>query len=252
MRLVYILTFLLIGVRCVFAQEDKGQEVWVKIIARDNTDGKTIENAQIVSYETMQMFATDSSGVFRGVFNTSDSLKIFGLGYEAIVVKVKKFENLPEGKEISLDRRIYMIRSVDVAAKKELHLHLPGDIKLAKKDEKKEPVALTSSHYSPKRTVLTSVLNPVGFVRHHVSKKERFLRKANERLADAKEQQEVDKIYNRNVIKEISGYAEGDTLTRFIVYCNVNINVKPSDNPLMVKQKILELQKQFETQQSEK
>ncbi|WP_066630147.1 hypothetical protein [Labilibacter marinus] len=246
MRLALLVLLILICARS-HAQDSLRTEIWVKVLVFDKTDDRIIENAQIISYETMQAFSTDTLGTFRNIFNDSDSLKIFSLGYDAVTVKVADFKNLPDGGEIGLTRRTYMIKSVDVQAKQELHLHLPDDIKLAKKSKDDKPLAVRSELFSSKPPVLAAVVNPISFVHYYTSKTERRKRNAIKELAKSAEQQKINTFFNRDIIKEVSGYSEGDSLTNFIVYCNVNLKLSSRDNPLIVKQQILELKEKFET-----
>ncbi|WP_027472909.1 hypothetical protein [Saccharicrinis fermentans] len=225
--------------------------VWVKLIVKDKTDDRFIENAQVISYETMHIYATDSLGSFRNVFNATDSLKVFGLGYEAVVIKVKQFENIEDGLTLELARRTYMIRSVDVPAKQELHLHLPSDIKLAEKKDDDKPIALRSGNFSSKPPVLAAVFNPLSFIHYYTSKQEKRKRNAIKELAKDAEQQKINVFYNRDIIKEVSGYEEGKKLNDFIVYCNVNLHLNSRDNALLVKERILKLKEKFEAQEQQ-
>ncbi|MGQ1787343.1 hypothetical protein [Saccharicrinis sp. GN24d3] len=245
MRLT-VLVLLMLPFCWAHAQDSLNNEVWVKLFVFDKTDDRPIENAQVISYETMQVFATDSMGTFRNVFNPSDSLKVFGLGYEARVVKVARFKTMSEGMELKLARRTYMIRSVDVPAKQELHLHLPEDIKMRKKSE--TPMALRSNAFASKPPVLAAVINPVSYVHYYTSKKERRKRNAIKEISKAKDQEKINVFFNRDVIKDVSRYVEGEKLNHFIVYCNVNLKVTSRDNPMIVKQRIHDLLKKFESE----
>ncbi len=248
---LYILFILSFYCLLVQSQENNGLDVWVKIYVSDKTDGRPVENAQVISYETMQVYATDSLGMFRSVFKQSDSLKVFGLGYDGVVVKVEQFKNRDEGIELRLTRRTYMIRSVNVAAKQELHLHLPDDIKLAKKSDKDKPIALRSDVYSRKPPVLAAVINPISYVYYFTSKKEKMKRNGLKALAKSKDQDKINVFFNKEIIKEVSEYKEGEKLNEFIVYCNVNLKVASNDNHLIVKHRIMKLKEKFEAEFTE-
>lgn len=229
----------------LIAQINADSVVWVKLIIYDKVDSSPIENAHIISYKSMQAFASDSLGIFRGYFEERDSLKIFGLGYDALVIRVADFKTMMEGMEIKLARRTYMIRSVDVRAKQELHLHLPDDIKLGKKNE--TPPPLRNDGFSAKPNVFNALQSPIGVIYYYTSKKERRKRNARKEIAKSKEQDKINLFFNRDIIKEVSRYEEGEELNSFIIYCNVNLKLSSKENPLIVKHKILELKDKFES-----
>ncbi len=226
------------------AQELSDNLVWVKLSVYDKVNNKPIDGAQVISYKTMLSYVTDSLGQFRNTFNESDSLKIYSLGYDGQTIKVKQFKQLENGIEIYLNRRTYMIRSVDVPAKKELHLHLPEDIQLAKKND--TPPPLRSDVFSSKPPIIAAVINPISYAYYFTSKKERRKRKAIQAIRRSKDHDIIRTFFNREIIKEVSGYEDGEKLNKFIIYCNLNIRVTVKDNPLIVKHKILKSKEKFE------
>ncbi|MCW3805244.1 hypothetical protein [Plebeiibacterium marinum] len=226
-----------------YSQDTPKEQVWVKLIVKDSVDNKTISNAQIVSYESMIIYATDESGVFRGSFNSTDSLKVFGLGYSPTIVHVDMLKNFPEGKIVHLGRKFYMLGTVDVPSDQELHLNMPKDINLGKEND--IPTALRGDSYNKKPPVLAAVANPLSYVNYYTSKKEREKREMRRVLGQEQEQDKINEFYNRDIVKEVSGY-EGEMLDKFMIYCNINIKLSADSNPVLIRMKIAELMEKFE------
>ncbi len=248
MRLAFLFVFLF-SFCYMYAQQESTSLVWVKLLVKDEANSKAIEGAQVISYETYQRFVTDSVGTFRHVFKSTDSLKVFGLSYEGKVIKVKEFIDNPDGMTISLPRRSYMIQEVEVSTN-EMHLHLPEGIELGKKSD--TPPALRSDDFSKKPPVLAALVSPISYVHYHTSKREKRKRNAKRMLAQEKEQDKINLFYNPEIIKEVSGYDKGDTLTNFIIYCNIHLKLSSRDNPLLVKEKIKALKLEFEQKNENK
>ncbi len=243
MRLLGIIFILLVCSLHTFAQDTASDQVWVKLIVKDSVDNKLIENAQIVSYESMIIYATDEKGEFRNTFSKSDSLKVFGLGYSPQVIRVSEFNDSVQQKVIHLGRKIYMIGTVDVASDRELHLNLPKDINLGGEDDL--PAALKGDSYNKKPPVMAAVVNPLSYVNYYTSKREREKRDMRRVLVQNEEQEKIKEFYNRDIVKEVSGY-EGEMLDKFMIYCNINIKLSPDSNPIFIRMKIAELLEKFE------
>ncbi len=242
MRLITVIILLLCSLN-IFSQNDEKNIVWVKLVVKDSVDNKIIENAQIVSYETMIIYATDESGIFRGSFSKTDSLKVFGLGYSPQVLRVNEFNDSIGERVIHLGRKIYMIGTVDVQSDKELHLNLPKDIHFGNEDDL--PASLKGDSYNKKPPIAAAVVNPLSYVNYYTSKREREKRDMRRVLVQNEEQEKVNEIYNRNIVKEVSGY-DGEMLDKFMVYCNVNLKVTSESNPILVRMQIAELLEKFE------
>lgn len=247
MRYLYLILLIFCPV-LTFAQEEDGK-VWVKLVVKDQVNNQPIENAQLVSFESFQIFATDPSGVFRGSLTKTDSLKIFSLGYLPVILHLsEEIDSLNEvNKVIRLRRKVIMLQEVDISGNKDMHLNLPDDIANAQKNN--VPVALRGDGFSDKPSAAAAVINPIGFA-HYYSKAEKSKREALEMLAEDAEQQKINEFYNRDIVQEVSEY-EGEELDRFMVYCNINMKLTSEDNPLLVKQRIVELKKKFEAEKSQ-
>ncbi len=245
MRLILSIGLIILSCH-VLAQNSEPEQAWVKLHIIDNVDNRPIQNAQIVSYETMLFYNSDSAGIFRNTFNVTDSIKVFGMGYDAVVLKIKNIITDEDSvKNVFLSRRSYMIASVDVPAEKELQLHMPDDIHVNVKNT--TPVSIRSDNFTQKPPVLAAVVSPVSYIYYYTSKRERRKRKFRELLQQEKEEQIVNNMYSRELIKEITGYV-GKELDKFMVFCNINIKIDSSDNPIIVKQKVLELKEKYETE----
>lgn len=238
MRLGVVL-FLLLSSLMVNGQDVSQDQVWVKLKVRDVVNKQPIENAQVVSYITYQMFATDSLGVFRGTLSKVDSLKIFSLGYKPMIFYVAKVDSSVDMLVVDLERNSIVLDAVDVSADKEVNISFPSDINT---EVNEMPIDLRSDGFSSKPKVLDAVLTPVGFLHYHMSKEEKMKRNAREMLAKDADQQLINGFYNREIVQEVSEY-EGKDLDAFIIYCNINLKVTSEDNPIIVKQRIFELKK---------
>ncbi|TLX77728.1 hypothetical protein E9993_03535 [Labilibacter sediminis] len=229
----------------VYSQNSKSDSlIWIKGIVIDEQSQLPIGNVQMVSYKTQMLFVANEEGVFRNSFHISDSVKIFGLGFEAKTFKVKDYINCDTLITVVLSRRSYLIRAVDVAPKRKLALHLPPDIKLAEKNE--TPPALRNDNFSGKPPVLAAVVSPLSFIHYYTSKSEKRKRAFREELVKHEKQSQINQFYNRSVIEKISGYS-GASLDSFVVYCNINLKITERHNPVIVKQMISDLYDIYKT-----
>jgi len=239
----YLILVLIIWSFVCKAQGSKDSLVVVRLKVWDEINKMPIENIQVISYETTQVFITDEEGSLRSTFSISDSLRINGIGYSPYTLKVSDFVGQEGYRNFYLERTSIMIREVDVAPHKELALHMPDDIKVGVINE--TPPALRNDGYSSKPGVVAAVLTPASFAYYHLSKSEKQKRNARKKIAESKEQDKISMLYNREIVAEVSGY-EGELLDEFMIYCNVHLKLKSSDNQLLVKQQIVELKKAFE------
>lgn len=243
MRGVVIWLIIFCPVIVVFSQEQNTDSVvWIKGVVLDEETRKPIGNIQLASYNEQHLYVADSDGTFRNIFSINDSIKIFGMGFNAKIIKVKDYINSDTLIEVVLSRRTYMIRSVDVAPQRELALHLPSDIKLGKKNE--TPPAQRNDNFSSKPPVLAALKSPLSYVHYYTSKSEKRKRKFREELRIHKKQLKINEFYNRDIIQEVSGL-EGDSLDSFVVYCNINLVIDVNRNPVIVKQWIKELYDEY-------
>ncbi len=225
-----------------FSQDDSTKvSILVRII--DASNHKPIYNAQSISYKTMLSFATDTDGILNFSFDIDDSIKVFGLGYNPITIHSKEFLDIDSIATISLTRKTYMIKEVDVKTN-EFNLHLPNDIKLGKHDDL-PAIPLRGDDYNSAPSVVDAIFSPVSVAHYYTSKKEKRKREFRKLLNEETQQDKISNIYNAEIIKEVSEY-EGDTLNKFIVYCNVHLNIAPHTNPIIVKQMIADLKPVFE------
>ncbi len=225
-----------------YGQEDSTKvNLLIKILDAENR--QPIYNAQSISYKNMLSFATDTDGILNYAFDIDDSIKVFGLGYEPQTLHVKDFMGIDSMINISLTRKTYMIKAVDVSSR-ELNLHLPNDIKLGKPDDLPE-APLRSDNFGTKPNVIDAVATPLSVVHYYTSKSEKEKREFRKVLNEQDNIDKVSSIYNGDIIKEVSEY-EGDTLNHFIIYCNTHLDIKPETNPLIVMQMILDLKPAFE------
>ncbi len=238
---LYTLLFLILSVNAIAQSDTTSIRVAMRLL--DTENNKPIANAQTISYMSQHHFVTNKDGVIIYSFPMGDSLRVFGMGYEALTLQVSDFIGVDSIVDIMLTRRTYMIQGVDVGGT-DMHLHLPDDIKLGK-NEDLAPAPLRNDGFSGKPPLIAAVVSPASYIFYHTSKSEKRKRNMRAELAKHEQQEIVDEFYNAEVIKEISAY-EGDTLNSFIIYCNTHLTITSRTNPLIVKQLILDTKEEFE------
>ncbi len=249
---IFIALLLVFFVSNVFAQDDvqeENGEVWVQLYVFDADEHRVMENVQVISYQNMLVYLTDSLGSVRGNFNENDSLKISGMGFQPITVKVASFKDKENGRMVFLSRQTIMLRAVDIQAERDVNLHMPDDINM-NNDEDNTPVSLRGTDYSKKPSVLRAAVNPVGFAHYYLSKTERQKRKSMQQLAEDAKQQKINKIFNRDIVASVTGYKD-DELDDFMLYCNLHLEVNENSNEIIVQQDILDLSVKFEKEKGQ-
>ncbi len=251
---IFIALLLLVFASNVFAQnneEEENGEVWVQLYVFDADEHRVMENVQVISFQTMLVYLTDSLGSVRGNFNETDSLKISGMGFQPITVKVASFKNKENGRMVFLSRQTIMLRAVDIQAERDVNLYMPDDINMGKGDEDDVPVSLRGSDYSKRPSVLHAAVNPVGFAHYYLSKTERQKRKSMKELIADEKQQKINKIFNRDIVASVTGYKD-EELDDFMLYCNLHLEVTEESNPIIVQQDVLDLSVKYEKEKKEK
>lgn len=242
--ILYTLFTLLLSVNAIAQPDTTSVKVAVRLLDAENN--KPIFNAQTISYMSQHHFVTDEDGIIIYSFPKADSLRVFGMGYEALTLQVSDFIGIDSIIDIELSRQTYMIQGVDVGGK-DMHLHLPDDIKLGNNKDL-PPASLRNDGFSGKPPLIAAVVSPASYIFYHTSKSEKQKRNMRAELAKQEHQDIIDEFYNADVIKEISKY-EGDTLTNFIIYCNTHLTITSRSNAIIVKQLIIDAKKEFEKKQ---
>ncbi len=251
MRLIISVLLILI-VSNVVAQdkEETEDDVWVQLFVYDADEHRVMENVQVISFRSMLVYLTDSIGSVHGFFQSGDSLKVSGMGFQPVVVKVDAFKGKENGKMVFLSRQTYMLRAVDITADKDFDLHMPGDINMGDDKEDDTPISLRSSYGKKKPAIYKAAINPVGFAHYYLSKEERQKRKNIKELQEEEKRQKIRKIFNRDIVAFVTGYKDKE-LDDFMLYCNMHLEVTENSNPIIVQQDVLDLTVKYEEEKKQ-
>ncbi|MBN2166474.1 MAG: hypothetical protein JW717_09380 [Marinilabiliaceae bacterium] len=206
----------------------------------DSKTKKSIPYSQIASYQMVSIFASDSSGRFNILTNKTDSLKIFTIGYEPIIINMSNI-NSDSVYIISLKQQDIILKQVDIHPRsREIlddNLRLPFGIHLGQASS--SPI-YTRSEVGGKPPLYAALTNPLSFGYYHLSKREKNKRK----LANTIQKDKSESLLSNELLEEISGL-KGDNLNMFKIYCNTNIKLSKRDNMQTVRFKLLDALHEF-------
>lgn len=249
----YILSILLVYT-CFTSNNSIAQDgghVWLDGVVINRADSTRLPYTQIASYKLVQIFAADSLGEFFIQVPKGDSLKLMALGFEPISFLVDDIVDRFDGKLcIAMRRTSYLIGQVDInyykkfsdyqdylkkmrAKQAELDLLLPPDVKLGKGSD--IPPDLRPL-YSSKPPVVVAFFQPINFIYYHTSK----LEKSKRKVLKLMEESIIRDLLTIDIMREVSGL-EGKELERFVVYCNINIELNKYDTTESITVKVMDL-----------
>ena len=241
-----ILVLLIIFSLSIYSQNDS--TIWISGNVVEASTSAPVPYANIASYTQHILFAADSTGHFYIRLPQHDSIKIVVMGYE---MKVFKLDSMPQDDEAKMifpiKRTSIMLDNVDIKLKRSYfdsvgmanrenlmeNLHLPGDIKPYDKSKDIIPASYKPifKHRPPP---IAFFFHPISYVSYFTSKREKSKRKMVERLKAERK----DTINYRMLISNVSGLT-GDSLEKFIMYCNKNIKIKPKESVFDIQKKIV-------------
>ncbi|WP_430815743.1 hypothetical protein [Carboxylicivirga sp. RSCT41] len=252
MKKCCLLILYLLSVTCGFAQQ---QKVWLHGQVVNELDKKLVPRAQIASYKNMELFAADSLGQFKVILDSSDSIKIVALGYEALTVYLDTMGIDADVMYSFLLKPIsYQIDQVNINSNKhyndyleelkalrskqmEMDLQLPSHIQLGRQPDIPVDVLPT---FRDGPIISDFIKKPFFVLYYYTAKSEKRKRKMVKLLTYEKQQKKL----TRQLIEGVCGY-KGDQLNDFIAYCNANIVVTTEDTAISLRYKILDLMVQF-------
>lgn len=220
-----------------------------------------IPHATIASYKQVARYISDEKGCFVLRLDYNDSIRIAALGYEArTIVLNQQQRDSTNGLQITLKQLSFEIKEVTVKGYQgifdplifpkhiddvnRINLHLPAHIG--------SQVTDIPPHERPdagRMGLIGALINPASFIQSKFSRAE----KAKLNLPEAREAARVwnhkEAVAGREVIALISGY-EGETLDRFIVYCNIHLKISASDNGVSATRKIEALLRRYQHENS--
>ncbi|HKL72316.1 MAG TPA: carboxypeptidase-like regulatory domain-containing protein [Marinilabiliaceae bacterium] len=221
-----------------------------------NTISQTaIPHATVASYSQVALYIANEAGEFLLSLPNNDSLRITALGYESQTVHLQKAEKDSTGRVIiRLTPISYQIKEVTIKGYKGIfdplifQKHLPEEELI----QLNLPSYIGSriSKLPPNERALIGkpsigmILNPASLAYSLFSKKESSIRT----LADAKANEiklnHRDIVASKEIIAAISGF-EGQELDDFLIYCNINLKIHPSDTGISASRKIENLLLQY-------
>jgi hypothetical protein len=202
---------------CCTFQAKAQEKVIVKGYMIDESTFEAVPLANILISNTQTRYISNRSGMFHINITTSDTIYITGIGYGQ-----KKFigsEIIPQNHDdtirIYLRPTVYKLKEVMVT-----------------NNHKRDSIARLAAEYlktDPLQNNYDRIINrpkggfmsPLTAMYEAWSKNGLEMQKFEDFLHYAEMQKEVDKRYNRKVIKQISGLDETD-LDDFILFCKID------------------------------
>ncbi|TRX71012.1 hypothetical protein [Carboxylicivirga sp. M1479] len=227
------------------------QKVWLHGQVVRQSDSRPIPLAQLASFKMKNVFAADSSGQFKVILDNNDSIKVFALGFEPIIIHLDSLNvDADRMYSFALHQISYQIEQVDVNVSKhymdytdklkairkkqeEIDLMLPADIKLGRKPEIAVDLLPT---YSRKPPVLAAIFQPANVLYYYTSKSEKQKRQMLKLLQYEKQRQ----LMTLDMLEAVSGLSD-EELQAFMMYCNAHIKFDKKDTELSVKYKVIDL-----------
>ncbi len=177
---------------------------------------------------------TDDKGLFSLKIQTADSLLIKTIGYAPHYFKL---ENAVVGRDtmvtIPLMAVSYNVGEVVVKGDDGLNLNLPGK-------KSTIPMQLRASTYNKKPPVIAALLDPVGFLGYHLSRKEKSKRKVRKAMQQEKNWDQLRRYYNPKTIKRLTKLPDNE-VEDFMIFCNPHFNMDIFYAELEIKNRILQL-----------
>lgn len=246
MRLKLICILAIILCHHLSAQQ-KGERL-IKGQVIDLKTKSVIPHASIASYNLISIFTADSLGKFQILTHVDDSLKVFAMGYDAIVFKVTESTGSSTVHLFQLNQFSFLLKEVNVngwdAELLDKNLDLPFGIHLGQQSD--VPVAYRSD-FGGKPPVIAAFKSPFSYAYYYLSKREKQKRKMLNLIS-------IDTDYSNltnDLLADISGLKD-DELEKFRVYCNINIKLDKRDNQQTVRYKVLDALSLYLKQNNEK
>src|SRR5690554_1721395 len=215
---------------------------------------KAISHATIASYSQISLFIANDEGQFHLSLPKNDSLRITALGYQSQTINLQQAEKDSAGIIIRLIPISYQLKGVTIKGYKGIfdplifQKHLPEE----------EPIQLNLPSYIGSRISklppneralmgkpsIGAILNPASLVYTLFSKRESSIRTLADTKANEIKLNHRDVVASKEIIAAISGF-EGQELDDFIIHCNINLIIHPSDTGISASKKIENLLLQF-------
>jgi hypothetical protein len=245
---LFISLFILLLPFVVKAQSDSLILISGRIV--EKSSNAPVPFAYIASFTRHLMYSTDSSGRFYIELPVKDSIKVVMLGFESSVIKIDSLLAIGEDEVvIPIRRTSIMLNNIDINLRSSLFsvderskkdaedfetkdLNLPADVVPYDKSKDIIPASIKPVFkYEP--PVIVFFLHPVSYINYFTSKKEKEKRKMVKIIMS----QKSDTLFTRELVQEVSGF-KGDSLEKFIIYCNQNLRLEQNDDIFSVRKKV--------------
>ena len=230
--------------RCqLFFPEDminvKGQVV-------DEASKEAIGYVQVLIMRIRGGTMTDATGKFSIQADPMDTITFKSLNYKDKRVPVSEITQSENGVAIiTLSSARILLNQVEVQASGP-KVNMNG-IPVGKSVN--VPVELRSNYFASKPKVLAALTNPLSYASYYLSKDEKEKRTALTAIHSEKDWQILSLVYNKEIIRKISGYT-GDALEDFMLYCNAFNALPVNANTYDVEKRIRELLVEYVAKQT--
>ncbi len=233
-KFTLVLLFILAGVHILNAQ------VLVRGVIRDAKDRIPLVGAVVYSNLFKEAVLSDSLGRYEILSLPGDELDITSLGYREQKIPIIDTSSF-QYKYLEMIPVHYKLEGVTVLGGNEIN---PAFFMGKKSDV---PIQYQNP-YLGKTSVIGAIFSPVRFLYSTFSKQVKRDRKSSAYMMREAKMADVYRIYTQKLIAEVVRQ-EGKVLEDFIVFCNANIKLLPSDNEDIIKGKILQQWGDYKAQQ---
>ena len=189
---------------------------------------------------------TDATGKFSIQADPMDTITFKSLNYKDKRVPVSEITQSENGVAIiTLSSARILLNQVEVQASGP-KVNMNG-IPVGKSVN--VPVELRSNYFASKPKVLAALTNPLSYASYYLSKDEKEKRTALTAIHSEKDWQILSLVYNKEIIRKISGYT-GDALEDFMLYCNAFNALPVNANTYDVEKRIRELLVEYVAKQT--
>jgi hypothetical protein len=235
--------FLLVSVVLLYAQLVMAQrEPFMGIVISDE-NAKGVPLASVINLNTGQKTLSTRAGFLRIAANQFDTLQISSVGYEILIMPLADVWKKSDTTLILMSSKSYELKSVTVVYS---NARRDSIARLAAEILKTDPLLNNNDRIlnRPRGGGLTGVLTEMYY---EFSKAGQDMVKFEAFVKYYREQQIIDKRYNKVVIERISGL-ESYYLDDFIIFCRPDRNFLLTSNDYDLYAHILNCAKKFKDQ----
>lgn len=201
--------------------------------------GKPLGYVQMVSFNSLLSYTSNSDGQFRISLPQNDSIRIVSMGFEPRTMKAVEFLNSSLTDSIFLTPASYLLREVTVRAEeREINLNLPGNFGV-NVDPDAEP-----DKSIPKPSV-GLIMSPLTLSQSVFSKEARNQKKRQKIIEHQKEMSLWQEVISSGMLRDWIEI-EDNEVDSFIIFCNQNLDASARDNLITLQNKVLALWKKFQ------